>query len=98
MQLLQRGLDSDLPDTEKVTKLVKVALPHQEAYIEEYGPSTFYHLLEELESKMLVEIDNLLQGQQSDTESIEKAALILRESERLMEFNAASKQSLEIDQ
>lgn len=98
MKLFQSGLDIKLANTEYVTKIVKVALPNHEAYIEEYGPSAFYHLLEELEIKLLVEIDHILQGQKSDKESIEKAALILRESDRLMESNSASQQSLEIDQ
>lgn len=98
LDVLQRGLSSDLVDTEKVTQLLKVALPHQEAYIEKYGPSAFHYLLDELESKILIKIDSILEGKQSDTESIEKAALILRESDRLMESNAASKHGLEIDQ
>ncbi|MBA3613039.1 MAG: hypothetical protein H0W49_09025 [Nitrospirales bacterium] len=96
--LLQGGVDKDLSNTEEVTKLVKVVLPHQEAYIEKWGSSAFYYLLEELESKILFEIDSILQGKQSDTESIEKAAQILRESDRLMESDAASKHGLEIDQ
>lgn len=98
MKLLQSGLDIKLANTEYVTKLVKVALSHYETFIEENGPSAFYLFLEELEIKILVEIDHILQGQQSDKESIEKAGLILREAERLMESNAASKQSLEIAQ
>ena len=73
MMLLQGGVDKDLSNTEEVTKLVKVVLPHQEAYIEKWGSGAFYYLLEELESKILVEIDHILQGQQSDKESIERA-------------------------
>ncbi len=93
-EALQRGVEKDYSDTEAIKNIVKVALPHQEAYIEKYGPNAFHYLLDELESKLLIEISSILKGEESDKESIEKAALILRESERLMESNVASKHSI----
>lgn len=93
LQMLQNGIDKDFADTKAITKLVKVALPHQQEFIEKYGPSAFHYFLEELESKLLLEINNILQGKKSDKESIEKAALILKEAERLMESNASANKS-----
>ena len=84
LQMLQKGLDkANILDTEAVTNLVKVALPHQTEYIEKYGPSAFHYLLDELESLILTELDNILQGAESDQKSIEQASRILKEAERL---------------
>lgn len=93
LKVLQSGLDKDFCDTEAITKLVKVALPHQTEYIEKFGPSGFHYLLENLESILLIELGNILRGEKSDKESIERAALIVRESENLMETNAAMKRN-----
>lgn len=94
LKMLEAGIVNDLADTEAVEKLINVALPHQKDYIGRYGPSCFYFLLEELESNILVEMRNVLGGQESDKESISNAAKILKESERLMESNEASNQTL----
>ncbi len=90
LHMLKSGLDmGDVLNFDEVTKLVKVALPHHTEYIEKYGHSAFHYLLDELESSLLLELGNILKGVQSDKESIERAALILKESERLMEANAS---------
>lgn len=94
LKMLQLGSDKNCIATDEIIiKLVKVALPHQEEYIEKHGSGAFHYLLDELESKLLLEIDNILQGKQSDKESIERAALILKEAERLMESNASANKS-----
>ncbi len=64
-------------------------LPHQTEKIEKLGSKVFHYLLEELESDLLHELDNMLQGKESDKESIKKAALILSEAEKLKEANAS---------
>lgn len=93
LHFLQNGIDSKYLDTTAITKLIKVTLPHQEEYIEKYGTSAFHFLLEEIETKLLLEIDNMLRGEKSDRESIEKAAMILKEAERLMETNVTESQN-----
>lgn len=96
LHMLKCGLDIDKVESlnaEGVTKLVKVVLPHQTEYIEKHGSRAFHYLLEELEDSLLHEIDNILQGKQSDKESIERAGLILKESERFMEANASLNKS-----
>lgn len=60
MEMLKTGIDKDLADIKNITKLIKVALPHQEEYIEKHGLSACHYLLEELESKLLTQIDNML--------------------------------------
>ena len=87
MRALEKGIDEDYIDVEAITKLVKVALPHQESNIEKYGPAVLHYLLDELERKILSELRRILNGEDSDEESMEKAARILKEAERLVESN-----------
>lgn len=94
LEALKAGLDKDFSKFEEMTKLVKVALPHQEPYIEKYGTSAFHYLLDELELKLLSEIKKMLNGIEADQESLEKAAKILKEADSLMAANEKSKQEL----
>ena len=94
MEMLKAGLNKDFSKTEEITKLVKVALPHQEEYIEKHGLSACHYLLEELESKLLTQIENILNGVEADQESLEKAAEILKEADSLMEANEKSTQEM----
>ncbi len=87
LDMLQKGIDSKYFNAEATADLVKAALPHQQDYIKKYGSSAFYYLLDELEVKLLKEIDAMFIGESTDRESLEKAANILRESERLAEIN-----------
>ncbi len=94
LHMLKVGLDAgDILKTEELIKLVKVALPHQTNYIEKYGPSAFHYLLEELESELLLEFENVLNGVQPDKENLKKAAEVLQESKRLAETNTSSTDS-----
>ena len=72
-------------DTDAVTKLVQVALPHQTKYIKKYDSGALHYLLDELESRLLEELQKILKGGESDKASVEQAAAILKESGRLME-------------
>lgn len=93
-EALKAGLDKDFSKVEEITKLVKVALPHQEQLIEKYGADAFHFLLEELELKLLNEIGKTLNGIEADQESLKKAAIILKEADSLMSANEKSKQKL----
>ena len=93
-KMIQSGTTKNYFDVEAIKKLVKIALPHQEANIEKYGPSVFHHLLEELESKLLIEIEFMLSGKESDKKSIETAATIMKEADRITQLNVTSKQSM----
>jgi hypothetical protein len=89
LKTLQSGIDKDFTDVEGIKKIVKTALPHQADYIDKYGASAFHYLLDELESAILLELTKILKGEESDKESLEKAASILKEADRLMEQNAS---------
>lgn len=88
MEMLKIGINvQGVDDTEKVTKLVKVALPHHVGYIEKYGASAFHNLLDELESKLLMSFEVTLKGEELDKDTIKKAAEIIKEADLIMESN-----------
>jgi hypothetical protein len=60
-------------------------LPQKIDYIKKYGDRAFHYLLDELESRLLEELHKMLKGAESDQASVEQAAEILKQSERLME-------------
>jgi hypothetical protein len=94
IQMLKTGLDAPkILNIDAVSKLVQTAMPHYTEYLSKYGSAGFHYLLDELESRLLKELQNILKGEESDKASIEEAAVILKESERLMETisSAASK-------
>lgn len=85
MHMLRNGIDTPgVIDTEKVMKIVEVALPHQAKYIKEHGPSAFFFLLEELESLLLLSFELTLKGEEQDQETLRKAEAIIKQSEALM--------------
>lgn len=89
LHMLKNGIDMvEVIDTKNVTELVKVALPHQVQYIEKYGPSAFHYLLDELENNLLAAFQLMLNGDESDQLTLEKAAAIIKQSEVLMDNNA----------
>lgn len=88
---LKSGSEKDFADVEAITRVVKVALPHQTEFIEKFGPEAFHYLLDELELSLLAELDNILRGEKADKESVERAALIVKEAERLTKANESMK-------
>lgn len=80
VKLLQSGADMpDAIDKSMVAGALKLALPHQAGYIEKYGTSGAYHLLEELETKLLEELRTSLDGENQDLDSLKRARRILDE-------------------
>lgn len=86
LKMITAGLDApEIINTSGITKLVQAVLPHHSAYLEKYGASGFHYLIDELESSLLKELQNILKGEESDKESVKRAAAILQEAERVME-------------
>ena len=85
LEILKAGIDiTDFIDKDYVANLIKVALPHYTEFVEEHDASAYHFLLDELESQLLEELQKLLRGVESDKASVEQAAAIIKESERLM--------------
>ncbi len=85
VKLFENGLGDKFLETKEITKLVRIALPHQENFINEHGVNAFGHLLDELENRLLLEIDKMLKGHTESKESVEKAAEIQRYAENVMD-------------
>lgn len=85
LQVLRGGLGTkDFVDDGAVGKLIKVALPHHAGYIDQYGASGYHILLEELEAKLLRELQAMLMGTDVNKASIDQAAEILRQSNEVL--------------
>jgi hypothetical protein len=88
---MKSGLTSaGLMDEEKVKELIKVALPHYSAYLDEHGAVVFHYTLEALEAQLLTELQRMLDGADEDIASVERAARIVEKSSEVMKANATS--------
>ncbi|MDD5451482.1 MAG: hypothetical protein PHT49_06255 [Desulfovibrionales bacterium] len=84
-QILKSGLGKqDFANTDSIDKLLKTALPHQPAYIDKYGPEGYHYLLDELETRLLRELQSMLVGGEADKANLEQAAEILKQSNELI--------------
>lgn len=80
LRLLQTGLGTkDFLDNEGISKLAKVALPHAADYIDRLGPAIYHQLAEQLEAKLLQDINDMLSGTEADKARIQQAAEILKQ-------------------
>jgi hypothetical protein len=86
-EFLKIGIEtpSKFIDSESVTKLVKIVLPHQSDYIDKHGSSVTHYLLDEIENLLLLELQNIQKGDAIDQENAKRAAEILKASNELME-------------
>ncbi|HDZ9496876.1 TPA: hypothetical protein RU013_003682 [Vibrio cholerae] len=82
--MLKKGLDyPELITTDNLKKVIVAVLPHQKEYVDTVDPEAYFHLLDELESLMLIAFDNTLKGVQEDKEALLQAAKIVKASEDL---------------
>lgn len=63
---------------ETVTELVAKALPHQKGFLDEWKIAGAYHLLDELEERLLGELQAFLNGDHGDEARVTQAAELLR--------------------
>ncbi|MFZ6766123.1 hypothetical protein ACO0LM_03480 [Undibacterium sp. Di26W] len=80
-QILRSGLgNKDLMDSDAVSNLIKIALPHYTKYIDDHGATVYYNVLQALDEQLLVEIQKMLSGVETDKDGIVQAAEILKQS------------------
>jgi hypothetical protein len=80
-QVIKSGLAAkDIINDEAIAKLIKAALPQYTDFIDKYGASGYYLLVEQLESKLLQDLQAMLAGAESDKASLDQAGEILRRS------------------
>jgi hypothetical protein len=82
--VLQSGVPSKIIDQVKVAKLIKIALPDHSSYVDKFGDAGYHYLLDELEERLLNEINRMLAGKESDKASLDQAAAILRQSNEVV--------------
>lgn len=75
--ILQFGLDPKMIDETGARTLAKTIVPNWASYIDSYGVNAM-PLLAEIEAKLLDELNNIIKGKESDKDSIERAAEILK--------------------
>lgn len=86
MKMLENGLDQpDLIKEDRLKSLVAAALPFYVKYFEEYKEGAYPHLLEQLEEKLLIEMQAMLDGAETDQETLKQAANIMKEAKGLAE-------------
>lgn len=78
-QILKSGFGAkDINDIDAINKLIKTALPHQAEYVDKHGPDGYQYLIEELELRILSELQSMIAGADIDKASVERAAEIIR--------------------
>lgn len=81
---LKNGLGSkDFANREAIEKTIVAALPQYKGYLEKNGPDAYYHLLEELEAKLLSELQSMMSSNDADKASLAQAAEIIKQANAL---------------
>ncbi|WP_291321271.1 hypothetical protein [Desulfonatronospira sp.] len=71
-------------NTDAMSQLIKTALPHQSDFIDKYGHEGFHFLLDELENKLLTELQKMMSGVVPDQNNLEQAAKLINSSRETM--------------
>lgn len=78
-KILQTSLGAmNLVNDDAVKKLILAVLPHHASYLEKHGPTAFHFVLEELDTRLLKEIQEMLAGNDGDKSAVEQAAKIVK--------------------
>jgi len=96
IKILAAGLEEPekLLNKDHVNNLLKVVLPHHSNFIDEYGIGGHYHLLDELEDKILQELRNALNGVDVDHDNVSQTANIMKAVSDLTNNTAEAASSL----
>ena len=92
IEILKAGLDTKYLNDERVANLIKAVLPHQQPVLDKFGLDASYYFLEELEQMLLKELDCILSGKEYDKENLARAAIILKEAQKIMDEKTDSNQ------
>jgi hypothetical protein len=86
LEILKSGLGPvDVIDDKIIQKLIITALPHQSEFVTKFGCESYYYLLDELETRLISELRQFMQGGEADKSNIERAAEILKQSHAVMQ-------------
>jgi hypothetical protein len=80
-ETIKSGLGpTDFISDATIKNLIKAALPNQAEFIDQYGSSGYFLLIDQLEMKLLDTLRDMLTGGEADKASVDQAAEILRRS------------------
>jgi hypothetical protein len=83
--VIKGGLGSaNFVNDESVKELIKAVLPHWSEYLDKHGASVYYNACEQLEARLLVELQIMLSGSVADQYSIEQSLEIMRLSNKVL--------------
>jgi hypothetical protein len=83
---LSNGIDSrKMVANESVHKLILAVMPEYKEFLEKSGLSSAYHLLEQLDLRLIKELNRMALDHQQDKDSIQQAAEILEHARKLDE-------------
>tara|TARA_R110001592_G_scaffold92836_1_gene270135 strand:- start:904 stop:1695 length:792 start_codon:yes stop_codon:yes gene_type:complete len=76
-----------------IKDLLKKTMPHYSEYVEKYGATSYYHLLDDIQDHLLRAIQKMLDGIEFDKAEVERAADILKATEEFRLNNSNQKQT-----
>ena len=84
LNVLKTGIDGKgLLNLNSVSELITTVLPHRADYVRARKDAAYYPLLDELETTLLDELKRMLSGAAEDSDSVARAAAIVRQAERV---------------
>jgi hypothetical protein len=82
-KIFELGLGTKMVKTDELVTLITKVLPHQKTYIEKHRIEGAFFLLEEIEGKLLKEIQDFLAGKGTSEARLKEASEIIKHSEQL---------------
>lgn len=79
LDMLRTGVENTekISNPIKAIEMVKAALPHKAAYIDQTGEPSIYWLVEDLAEKLRADLQEFLEGTQSDESDLQNASKII---------------------
>jgi hypothetical protein len=82
-KIFELGFDEKMVKTDQLVTLIAKVLPHQKTYIVKHRIEGAFFLLEEIEGKLLKEIQHFLAGKGTSKARLKEASEIIKHSEQL---------------
>jgi hypothetical protein len=83
LKILAIGTTKFLKKEDQLKPTMLAALPEYKSYIEQYGFSGHYHLLDPLERKLIDAIREMLEGREADDATLKRSAEIVAAAQKL---------------
>jgi hypothetical protein len=88
--VLKEGLGPKIVNTTKVAHLVKAVLPTWGNHVDMHGDDSYYNALDALDRRLIEEFRVMLEGHETDAETVRRADNILKQAQALMSANVSS--------